>query len=182
MSATNNFNVEGCGSLAVTLAGGEILDFLLDNVSTAGANSQNSDGYMVSYVYSPVATDATCFGFEEDSQGYFCIGAEILEGYYTMHGAGYWNWTEEELAAMEEKEAEYNDLVEQGYSEEDIKAYYEMQEAAEDMGVDMIGDVLEEDYNEEGEEWLSSANWMQADYIPDQTCVEKYDEELGDMS
>jgi len=77
MSATNNFNVEGCGDLAVTLAGGEVYDILLDNVSTSGANSEDSDGYMVSYVYQPIATGATCFGFEEDKQGYFCIGATI---------------------------------------------------------------------------------------------------------
>ena len=51
MSATNNFNVEGCGALSVTLAGGEISDYLLENADTTGANSEDSDGYFVTYAF-----------------------------------------------------------------------------------------------------------------------------------
>jgi len=106
-----------------------------------------------------------------------------------MHGAGYWSWTEEELAAIAEKEAEYNALVEQGYTEEDIKAFYEMQEAAIKEGdfddvvgafddlagafddlagafEDLTGDI--EDFADfiEVKEWHEGANWMEADYVP----------------
>merc|ERR1712096_209361 len=52
----------------------------------------------------------TCFGFKEDKEGYFCIGAigdEAEGGKYSIHGAGYWHFNECEKAEVDAYWAEY---------------------------------------------------------------------------
>ena len=176
MSAANDFSMEGCANLVVTLAGGADAGSIWDAITSENMTMDGSDGYMASYVFSgvnPDGGDATCFGFEEDEEGYFCIGAEINAGAYVQHQAGYWNWTEEEKAEWAEAEAEYNNLVEQGYTDEEIEIYLEMNASAE------VDDYEEE---ESVEEFIARGNPMAADYVPAQFCESLYDEELGDMS
>jgi hypothetical protein len=175
----NNFNVAGCAPLTVTLAGGDdTLDYWTSgDAETEGATYEGSDGYMASYTltYDPTTDNLTCFGFSEDAQnGYFCVGAMMNEdGSYLQHGAGYWTPTEEEIAEAEEAEAEYAALVEEGFTDEEILVFFEMQEMAE-------GDDEEEE--ESTEEWLARGNPMAADYVPAEFCEELYDEELQEMS
>jgi len=62
------------------------------------------DGYGVVYDMSlskPLTREdiqLTCFGFDQDPNGYFCAGVfgdEFEDDMYSSHGAGYWYWGEE---------------------------------------------------------------------------------------
>lgn len=68
-----------------------------------GLDGMGFDGYMVSYMYNlkaPMSAgqhEATCFGFDYDRYGYFCVGAKNSDevgGMYEAHMAGYWNYDE----------------------------------------------------------------------------------------
>ena len=89
--------------------------------------------------------------------------------------AGYWNWTEEEKAEMEAWKTEYENLVLEGYTDEEIDEYFEMQKMAEE-----IDEYAEE--KESVDDFLARGFEMNAEYNPAQYCESKYDEELGDMS
>ena len=99
----------------------------------------NFDGYMAAYTLTLdeglLAGDfkATCFGFEEDEFGYFCLGVganETEDGMYSFHGAGYWEDDgehedmEEEYAEEENYDDEYYGEYEDYASEDYYDDYY----------------------------------------------------------
>jgi hypothetical protein len=94
------------------------------------------DGYQVGYAMileDPLAASdvqLSCFGAAADEAGYFCTGVfgSETEGDYSIHGAAYWQLSEEELAAkaaMEEAAATEGETAE----EEDVEDAYAEVEA-----------------------------------------------------
>lgn len=90
-----------CNQLDMTLSG---LDEAPEGV--------DSDGYQAAYTYDLtndlVASDLqmTCFGFDDDPVGYFCVGVvgqEFTENEYAGHGAGYWTMSAAQLAEKSER-------------------------------------------------------------------------------
>ena len=71
----------------------------------------DSDGYHASYAYAVTDIPAndmqmTCFGFDDDTVGYFCVGAlsqEFADNEYSGHGVGYWNLSAAQVAEREER-------------------------------------------------------------------------------
>ena len=103
---TNTLTAAGdvCNNMELTITGdiGNWIDDLVDIVDETGF-----DGYLAEYVFdlnAPlVAGDyqMSCWGFEEDLEGYFCagvVGDEFQEDTYAVHGAMYHPYTESEKA------------------------------------------------------------------------------------
>jgi hypothetical protein len=75
----------------------------LDELKSQGVNISMFDGYGVAYDYTLRDNlgledmQLTCFGFNEDADGYFCVGAfgdwEVPDR-YSSHGASYFFWDE----------------------------------------------------------------------------------------
>jgi hypothetical protein len=100
MAISNDFTVEGCGELVVSLQGGNTAQSIFGAVASTA-----SDGYVASYTYKPEQNDspvATCFTFANDDGGYFCIGVNQESGVLIGHGAGYWAFSEDELERQEQ--------------------------------------------------------------------------------
>merc|ERR1719199_1535636 len=97
----NQLSPAGCGELNLYLEGGNTFGGILSSVFSD--TTSLFDGYVASYEFTPFGgvypneLTGTCFGFEEDTKGYYCVGAYGAEdfGYYSFHGAGYWMLTQE---------------------------------------------------------------------------------------
>jgi len=113
-----------CNQLEVTLMGGG---------DAAIPDGINTDGYQASYTYEITkempANDLhmSCFGFDADPVGYFCVGVAAQELYpnqYNAHGAGYWLMTAAEIEAKNARSGEVaEEQVEEGVDEEDVEYY-----------------------------------------------------------
>jgi len=141
-----------------------------------GFDTKPFDGYQVGYAMileDPLAAqDAqmSCYGSYDDAWGYFCtgvFGSEANEGEYSIHGTGYWYYTEEELAeiaayeaAMEEGEGEYEEYEEYygdyaEYEYEEYAEYYDAEAAFIDWA--MAGNPMDDD----DLAWYEPASWCE---------------------
>jgi len=67
----------------------------------------------------------TCFGFDGDSVGYYCIGAvsqEFSDNEYAAHGVGYWALS---AAQMAERDARLGGDAEEEVAEETVEGEYD---------------------------------------------------------
>ena len=73
---------------------------MLESTKYQGLNSNNFDGYEAQYIYKlnneiePYSIQMTCFGFDDDDSGYFCV--KVMGGSqsdsYQGHNISYVPW------------------------------------------------------------------------------------------
>lgn len=163
-----------CGTLFLDIQGKETNANTYAQFGEEPPNIQKFDGYIAMVSYSPASYGfdefaGVCFGFYEDAAGYFCSGVSARDdGPYFGHGVGYWTWTQEELDWFAEVEETWEEMLGNGYTEDEIILFMEMSGLYGDEY-----DVYSDEYIEQWNEWFESrrpidstlgARWNPAEY------------------